>query len=66
MVTFTVSMTVNYLEPAREALIGEGRAVRAGRSLTSVEAMVITSRAAPWCMRSGGCTSSRGGLERVT
>ncbi len=36
----TVSMTVNYLEPAREALIAEGRVIRAGRSLASVEATV--------------------------
>ena len=36
----TVSLTVNYLEPAREELIAEGRVVRAGRSLASVEVSV--------------------------
>ena len=36
----TVSLTVNYLEPAREALIAAGRVVRAGRSLASLEVTV--------------------------
>ncbi len=36
----TVSLTVNYLEPAREALIAAGRVMRAGRSLASVEVIV--------------------------
>jgi len=37
----TVSMTVNYLEPGRDALVGEGRLVRGGRTLASLEARVV-------------------------
>lgn len=33
-------MAVNYLEPAREVLLAEGRVIRAGRSLASLEATV--------------------------
>ncbi|MEY4099841.1 MAG: hypothetical protein RL300_1012 [Pseudomonadota bacterium] len=42
--TTTVSLTVNYLEPAREALMAEGRVMRAGRSLASVE-VTVTDKA---------------------
>lgn len=36
----TVSMTVNYLEPGRGALVGEARLIRGGRTLASLEATV--------------------------
>jgi acyl-CoA thioesterase len=39
----TVSITVNYLEPGRDELIGEGRLIRGGRTLASVEATVTDS-----------------------
>jgi uncharacterized protein (TIGR00369 family) len=39
----TVSMTVNYLQPGRDALVGEGRLVRGGRTLASLEATVTDS-----------------------
>jgi len=36
----TVSLTVNYLEPGRAALIAKGRVTRRGRTLASAEATV--------------------------
>jgi acyl-CoA thioesterase len=39
----TVSITVNYLAPGREALVGEGRLIRGGRTLASLEATVTDS-----------------------
>lgn len=37
----TVSMTVNYLEPGRGALVATGRAVRVGRTVASTEGEVV-------------------------
>lgn len=39
----TVSLTVNYLRPARGKLIALGRVVRAGRSIASVDAQIEDS-----------------------
>lgn len=41
----TVSITVNYLEPGRGALVATARVTRAGQSLASVEAEVLDQEA---------------------